>query len=108
MATIPIPFEVQTPGRLLDEGALALCSRFYVDIDTGGELVSVVICVDGNDYAYQKQISSVGRSTIELAYQVSGRVYSIRLTASLTFGQIEFFECWSDLDLGKQGQAVGQ
>jgi hypothetical protein len=107
MATIPIPFEVQTPGKLLDEGRLSLCSRFFIDIDTGGELVDVVICVDQNDYAYQKQIVSNGRSTVEIAYQVSGRVYSIRLTASLTFGQAEFFECWTDLDLGQEKAATG-
>lgn len=106
MATIPIPFEVQTPGKLLDEGRLGLCSRFFIDINTGGELLSVVICVDGNDYAYQKQIQTVGRQTVEIAYQVSGRVYSIRLTGSLTIGQVEFFECWSDLDIGKEPQVA--
>ena len=107
MATTPIPVEIQTPAKLLDEGRLALCSRFYIDINTGGENLSLVILVDNAEYAYQKQINTPQRQTVEVAYQVSGRIYSVRLTGSLTIGQVEFFEAWTDLDEGKEPQAGG-
>ena len=104
MATIPIPFEAQTPAKLLDQGRIALCSRFFIDINTGGENLSLVILVDDTDYAYQKHINTTQRQTVEVAYQVSGRIYSVRLTGSLTVGQVEFFEAYTDLDLGKEPQ----
>lgn len=100
----PIAYEIQTPARLLDEGRLALCSRFYIDINTGGENISLVILVDNKEYAYQKHLNTTERTTVEVAYQVSGRLYSVRLTGSLTIGQVEFFEAWTDLDEGKEPQ----
>ena len=106
MATIPIPLEWQTPAKLLDESRQALCSRFYLDINTGGENMSLVICVDGNDYAYQKAIKTIARQTVEVAYQVTGRVYSVRLTGSLSIAQVEFFKAYTNLDLARDGEAL--
>lgn len=105
--TAGIPYEVQTPAKLLDEGRLALCSRFFIDINTNNEQLLLTICVDNVDYVYPLLISTAMRSTVEVAYQVSGRVYSIRLVACLSFGQVELFEVWTDLDEGKEPEQGG-
>ena len=107
---VGIPFELQTPAKLLDEGRVALCSRFFIDIQTNGEQLALTICVDDVDYAFSTltgvYIDPVGggRATIEVDYQVSGRIYSLRLVGCLSIGQVEFFECWTDLDVGKEPQ----
>lgn len=101
-----IPLEWQTPGKLLDEGRLALCTRFFVDIATHGEQLTVIVCVDDVDYPYPFPIGNNQRSTIELDFQVSGRIYSLRLVGCTTIGQVEFFRCWTDLDLGREPGAA--
>ncbi len=97
-----IPFEVQTPAKLLDNGRLDLCSRFYVDINTEGESLDLIILVDDVEYIYPIQISAAQRATVECAFQVSGRIYSIRLVGCLSFGKVELFEVYTDLDLGRE------
>lgn len=97
-----IPIEWQTPGRLLDEGRLAVCSRFFIDLNTNGEALSVTILVDDLEFNYPFAVSTTGRETVEIAWQVSGRIYSIRLTGCLTIGQIEFYECWTDIHEGDE------
>ncbi len=103
-----IPVEWQTPAKLLDEGRLGLCSRFFIDVNTGGEDLQLTILVDGNEYPYPIQINTDERETVEVAFQVSGRIYSIRLVGCLSFGQGELFEVWTDLDEGRPPQADGQ
>ena len=100
--TAGIPLEIQTPAKLLDEGRLALCSRFFIDINTNGEDLLLTILVDNSSYVYPIYLNTTGRETIEVDYQVSGRIYSINLVGCLSIGQIEFFEAWTDLDEGKE------
>lgn len=96
----PIPIEWQPPSALLDQGRIALSQRFYVDIDTGGENITLTILVDNTDYPQATPLNAVGRQTIEIPLQISGRIYSIRLTGSLTFAQAEWYESWCDIHTG--------
>ncbi len=100
-----IPFELQTPAALLDQGREALSQRFYIDINTNGEALLVTILVDDIEYVFPnpttpRLLSTVGRQTVEMPFQVVGRIYSLRLTGCLSFGQIEFFEAWADIAIG--------
>jgi hypothetical protein len=105
--TAGIPLEIQTPAKLLDEGRLGLCSRFFIDINTNGEDLALTILVDSTEYPYPLFINTPHRETVEVDYQVSGRIYSIRLVGCLSTGQVEFFEAWTDLDEGQPPQMGG-
>jgi hypothetical protein len=100
----PIPFEVQPPSVLLDQGRLALCSRFFIDLNTNGEELGLALCIDDTDYAYPYPIKTADRETVRVAFQVKGRKYSVRLTGALTVGQIEFYEAWAQIETGDEPQ----
>ena len=104
LAVTPIFIEWQPPSVLLDEGREALCQRFYVDIDTGGEFLRLTILVDNVDYVYPLLIHTNGRQTLEIDYQISGRIYSIRLQGALTFGQVQWYQTWTDIETGEVAQ----
>ena len=92
---VPIPFEIQTPSQLLDEGQLAVIRRIFIDVNCQVEPASPpqtlfpTALVD----LVETQLAGItnsGRSTIEIAYQTTARQFSLRLNGSLT-NRVEVF-----------------
>lgn len=105
-----IPFELQTPSQLLDEGQLAVIRRIFIDINCMVEPGFVAqtltpIALTDLTETTLATISTSGRQTVEIAFQQSARQFSLRLTGCLT-NRIELFAV--ELDVALTGSEVTQ
>lgn len=96
-----IMFEAQTPSMLPDEGQVAVIRRIFIDINCKVEpafpaqTVGVILLSDNVETPIGF-ITNSARSTIELAFQIPARQFSIRLLACL-FNRIEVFGIETDV-----------
>ena len=80
----PIPFEVETPGRLSDIASPMFVERVYLEVDTNDQLVTPTLVLDSGEVALPA-FRTVGRpiEPPEIAIGRWTRVAAIRLDATL-------------------------
>lgn len=82
---IPIQVEWQTPGILLNEGQKALTQRVFIDVDCNGQSLTPTLLVDealSPNFYTMPAITNMGRGTIEIPFQKSAKIFSVRLTGN--------------------------
>lgn len=78
-----ITFEIQTSGRAVQEKAVGLVRRLYIDADTGGATLTPYLILDNSTITLPSFISS-SRTETEWVIMRSGRVMAVRITGSLS------------------------
>jgi hypothetical protein len=90
----PIPVEWQTPSVMSDATQLAMTKRIWLDLDPGGQILLPTLLVDNQDISLPL-ITGLGRQTIPIPWQTSGRVVGLRLTGNV-IQRVTLYGCWAE------------
>lgn len=92
---IPIAWEVG--GALSDIGQTGLCQRLYIDINSGGQNITVAVIADGTTYSLAP-LQTSSRQVVEYSVGINARVLSVRLTGNVSM-PVELFGVEADVYL---------
>jgi len=96
-AGVGIPFEVETPGVMVDDVIAGLVQRLYLDVNAGVALVTPTIVIDDVEYVLPPFINSARPlPPVEIAVGRWGRVISVRLNTTIV-NTVEVFGIEMDI-----------
>lgn len=110
---VNIPFEVQTPDRLVDDADVGLCQRIYIDVDPAGSTITPTACfqaVAQNGVVQYVEVvlppfTGSGRQTVEYAQNRTILSWAVRLTGSVAGQPVTVYGIEADIFVP---QATGQ
>ncbi len=101
--TLPIVYEVETPGQALDAGQVGIVTRVYIDVNTRGDVLAPWLVIDGGDVvALPYTVQTTRRAVVEIPVDgVPARIVGVRLQGALT-RRVDLYEVAVDVSVGEQ------
>jgi hypothetical protein len=96
--TNTLPFQLRTPSFYTGEKYTGKGQRVIVDVNDGGNLISVFVSVDGTDYLLGTTDGAGKRAKYEFPYNIVGSLFGGYLTTVGGNGQIEVFRIALEVD----------
>ena len=78
------PYQLETPGALVDVAQAGLIKTVWIEANTRGQAVVPTLVLDDNVLVVLPQFSTTARATVEIRVNRTARVVGVRLTANLT------------------------
>lgn len=88
--SVGVNFDVKTPAVMADPNQVTRADTLVIDANTNGQSLTVHIDVDGTEYTIGTLDTTSGRRKHEVHIDRSGRLFSVRISGTLT-AQVEIF-----------------
>jgi len=92
-----IPYQLETPGALIDVAHKGLVKTVWIEVNTRGQALLPRLVLDDGVLVTLSEIVTTQRETVELRVNQSARIVGVRLVGNLT-DQVDLYGIELDID----------